>query len=285
MRGVQPTVVIALLTVGALAGCIGGDEVKAAKEEAPPVAEEAVVTDNTGSVKGQIITVDLIPVVGETVGLLAAGNATPAALTTTDTQGRFTFNGVEPGRYRVHVTALCCVSATKDLDVVAGTVSEAYFQLELLVNVVPYVESNEWKGFISCSLATPVILVALCFVDPNDTFSSSFEVAEGLQSYVVGMTWQGQSLTGKQLALLVEGQGYTYARMCGEPPIFANVNDDTIENKDAKFAAITEEGRTIGYRVFACDTAGLIYQQPFAVYWDEYYNQRAPEGANPIPDG
>ena len=301
MRAVLLVFLVSLFAGVAISGCLGGDDSKPAPKKDDPKAAQAVTTESTGSITGQIVTNDLEVVARADVGLLS-GDGTEAARAQTDNQGKFTFNGIEPGSYRIQVAAPCCRVGIAEVVVEAGKVTPANFQLARLTAddlQVPYVESNEWHGFIACGIGTAVLLWATCselegtpVEDPNEDFYEIVNVSKGIRAFAVGINWDPVGgLSGGELALYVEKLGCgltcagedTYAALSGPPPLVKVVND---EDAPAlwKWSAVGDEGRQIQYRVFASGTATVMYQQPFAVYWDAYYWQPAPPEANPIPD-
>ncbi len=295
-----PLLLILSLFAGlALAGCIGGDESKPAAEEEEKKADDAVVTEETGSVTGQVVTNDLELVVNAAVGLIQDGAAVME--TDTDQAGKFTFNGVTPGLYRVQVASPCCRVGIREVEVVAGKVAAADMQLARLTSddlQVPFVDEREWSGFIACGVGTLAASAAVCSFtegtpaqDPNEDFLLEWNVSRGVRGIAVGMSWDPVGgVSGGEFSLLVENDGcgftscsYRYADLAGPPPLLTVVNDGDITEDDWKWTKV-EEPRDLQFRVFASGDATLVYQQPFTVHYHTYYWQEAPRDANPIPD-
>lgn len=271
------------------AGCIGNDSAEAAPEEFE--AEEAVATEVTGSVTGQVATNELELLQGVELGLTdRTGNR---EATTTDKKGQFTFNGIEAGTYRLELTAVCCRVASKEVKVVAGEVTEANLQVQRLTAddlKTPFVREDEWNGFISCGVGAAATALAACALadDPNEDFLHGFEVVRGLTEFVAGMQWRPVGgVSSDQMNLLVERTGCSgcnerYADVEGPSPLIARVTDATISDEDAKFALI-EDTATMRFRIFT-GGVGVVYQQPFTVYWYEFYYHTMPEGFQVVPD-
>lgn len=294
-----------------LAGCISGEDAPAASPAEEDTAEQAAPTAETGSVTGKVVTKDLDEVAEAPVAL-TDGQGAIVADKKTDKTGRFTFNDLAPGIYRVQVTALCCKAAVESVEVQAGDVTEVNMQLEVLTKddlQQPHVEENEWKGFISCGARAGVpgvrtLGIALCAVpgaidesiaDPNEDFIHYFNMSKGLKTLYVAMDWEPVGgVSGGDLNLLVEqgicnevacADAYRYADLDGPPALVARIDAEDVEREDAKFENITETAE-FKFRIFAGeDYANLIYQQPFTVYWYEFYWEPAPEDFNPLPDG
>jgi hypothetical protein len=292
-------VLITILSAVALSGCISGDgETIDTGDEDP----QAVVTETHGSIKGHIVTVALDDVQGGSVGLVdAAGDM--VATTQTDKTGRFVINEVEPGTYRLQVSAACCRLAATSVDVKANQVAEVNLQLEVLTSddlQLPSHVENEWHGFISCGVSTPAVRAAVCSIpgalddslgDPNEDFLLEFQVKRGLKSLVVGMVWDSVGgVSAPEFSLSVDDPqchiddcSYQYASKDEGSPIVIRVDNSDIGPDEWKWDAITDE-RTIRMRVFAGGMASLVYQQPFSIYYHEFYWAEAPQDFNPIPD-
>ncbi len=278
-----PGLALLLVAASAFAGCVGDEETVGPAADIPEEAAEAVVTQRTGSVQGQILTVDLEPVAGEAVGLLREADAALTMTTTTDVQGRFTFNGVEPGGYRVHMAAPCCKEAMEPVAVQAGMVAEVSVLVDRVVSVLAYVDEKEWTGFLSCGIGT----VNACYTDAQNYKEIYPLLSAGLQTVVIGMAWDATGLS-TDLSLTMDRwenpeYHYDYASVTGPSPIRATVDDSTIDRDGAKFSTILDELK-IRFIVNA-PTTQFVYQQPFTLYWNEYYHEPAPEDADPIPDG
>ncbi len=269
----------------AFAGCTGGDKTpKTVDEDAPPPpAEEAVATEDTGSVRGQLLTEDLEPVVNARVTLLTgANNTTGPLLQVTDVQGRFTFNALEPGRYRLYVAPVCCVQVLQDVVVQAGLVSDVNLLLERIIYIPPYMEEDDWTGFLSCTVG-----VVDCGVnDANNAPTHDFTLRPGLVTLVVGMDWDP---TSKPLRVVTErrqapANNHIYLDMTGTPPLVGQISNENVTNGEANFDNITADGVAVRFRVSGA-ALDYTYQQPFTVYWQMWFHGHAPPDADPIPDG
>lgn len=294
-----PLLVLALLAGMAFSGCLGGDKAPTATDD-EQLAEEAVATDETGSVKGQIVTNDLEAIAGTSVGLSQGGKI--LSTTETDKQGMYTMNGVAPGSYRVQVSSVCCQVGVKEITVSAGEVAEANFQLARLTRDdlrVPFMVEDEWNGFISCGVGLGVGSLAACALfedteveDPNEDFFHEFNFTKGVQDSVFVLNWKAAGgISGTEFWFLVENDGcgatscsYTYVDLTGPAPLRADVHDKDITDSAWKWLSI-EDQRDMQFRIFASPaTPGLVYQQPFTAYYTAFHYQDAPADYDPLPD-
>ncbi len=243
------------------------------------------MTERTGSIHGQLMTADLEPIVGESVELLRAANATEGMSTQTDLQGRFTFNGMEPAPYRLHAAPACCEEVLREVVVQAGAVSEVSLLLDRVVSVLAYVVEEEWTGFIACGVGR----YNLCPLDENHEPELHFFVEPGLRTIVVGLKWDpAGGVSSEELQLVLDrwqspAFGYDYIAQQGVSPIVARADDASIDRGDAEFANITDVIE-LRYEVNA-PVPGFVYQQAFTLYWQEYYHDPAPDDVDPVPDG
>lgn len=282
------------LAASLVAGCIGGDDVDPAAEN-----EEDRPQEGLGTLSGTIVTTSLDPVENARVNLVAETDL--VAEGATDEDGRYTINNIEPGEYRVQVTAPCCREHAQGVSITEDERVEVNVQLEPFSSddlQQPYVEQFDWTGFLACNVrASAGANVCSLAGDPSgdDDFIHYWDIREGVQSVVTGMVWDspGASL-GDELVLIFEVSGRsnsnpTYDRGDGTSPleiradagdVIANYNED-IHQYDFENV---EGSLELQYRVFAGGTVNIVYQQQFTVYWDVYYWEAAPEGATAVPD-
>lgn len=279
---------VLLLAGPVLAGCIGDDATPG--DASPFEAEQAKATVTTGSVTGQILTVDLEILPGLQVGLL---NRTGAlVLTKTDTKGNYTFNGIPAGPYRVQVSDPCCRVATEQVIIEAGQVSLVNLQVERLTEAdleTPIVEEGEWDGFLSCAVSVFSLSVSPCsFTDSNHESSTVFNITKGIWELHFAAVWPSAS-QGVSDELRVElrnrncgGCSYDYATIIGPSPVSARISDDDVSRSSARFQLI-EDKMDMQFLIGA-GSNNLVYQQPIRIVWYEFYYQAAPAGFDPVPE-
>lgn len=297
---------LTLILITGLSGCFGGDEtVKVDEEESE--APEAVVTEDTGSINGQVVAEDFTPLAKVGVSVTKQGRLIDG--TTTDNEGRYTINDLAPDTYTLQTLAPGYRQEVVPIEVTAGTVAKKDLRLASLADLAnqSYVVQDEWTGFLSCGVGTYLYTISVCSAsaenvsaDPNDDFSHIFEAGPGLEELVFGLAWKKSGgFSAEKLVAIVDIE-FTqesgnkvwreFARASGSSPIVFRINEDTLEERRAnydnvKFSTWNETHRVL-VRVFPPWEAVpvVVYQQPFTLYWEEHYGQRAPDGHSPIPD-
>lgn len=284
MRGVSPIAFTLILLATVLAGCLGDDD-----PDGGTTDDGSMVTDDLGAVSGRVLTVDLDEVEGANVQLVLDSQL--VAETRTGSDGHYTLSEVEPGDYRLQVTAPCCRESVQGIQVTAGEVVNVDVQMVLFSSAdlrQPHVDEFVWEGFLGCGVGTPAITLSACEdVDPNDEPMHLWEIKEGLEAISIGMTWDpAGGLVGEQLILFVENRGCTstcdkeYARVGGESPIVF-----TVESPDDEWSfENVEDVREMQFLVLPDFEPDFYYQQPFTVHYQLFYNQGVPADHNPIPD-
>jgi hypothetical protein len=283
------SVAILLALALAVAGCFGADELP--EDWAAESTDGPRFTATTGSVTGLVVTENLEPVKAARVSLSADGAL--AAQAETDARGRYALNDLEPGTYRLQVSATCCHEQVR------GGVVEAnrHTQVDALLRPftaaeldLPYVEPLVWNGLMSCGVGLVLYGFSLCPWDPNDDTTMSLDLSAGLEAVVFGLEWAPFGGLGKRMAVSVhevcsDGSGqvescHTYARMEGDSPLVF-----VIESPDDEWSfADIGSGRTIRFGVSPASDAGAFWQQQFTLHYHLFFNHTPPEGYNPIAD-
>lgn len=141
-RILAPAAVVAVLL---LAGCTaqgpGSDAGTPAADgeapDAPSPAASATPDDMAGSVTGLVLNEEELPVVGVQVSVVET-----RATTTSDALGKFTFNHLEPGEYRLVFERVGYEDAAKAATVAAGQIFEVTVRLvPIQVAIEPYHQS------------------------------------------------------------------------------------------------------------------------------------------------
>lgn len=289
------SLVVVLLMGSMLAGCIGGDDTPLTTD-----ADEDEPLEGTGAIEGRIYTTDLLEIKGARVSLTDGEDLVKE--TTTQSDGRYRIQNVEPGDYRLQVTAPCCRENVRPVTMVAGETITMDLQLEPFTASdlqAPYVEEYDWTGFLSCGVtagAPGVIGVSgeLCSdLDSSSDVTHGFEIQEGLKTVVAAVVWQATGgVLGESLGIGlhhptcsdgicdVDDPDDTYGYTGGTSPLILRVDDpggahafeDIEGSRDVRFMVLPEFG------------IDLYYQQEFTVYYTLHYHEPAPEGFDPTPD-
>jgi 5-hydroxyisourate hydrolase-like protein (transthyretin family) len=118
-RGRRALNAVVLVLAATWAGCVGaeGDAAPTTSQTTP--APEPQVDDSTGSITGIIVDEELRPIPRVKVVLVETMQTTE-----TDEAGRFTFNGVAPGTYRLQFHRIGYAERTAKVMVQPGEVTE-----------------------------------------------------------------------------------------------------------------------------------------------------------------
>lgn len=283
--------VAVIFAVAVLAGCVGSDD-----EPAPGTQDgsEENATDGSGTLEGVVMDEDLNPVDGARVSVVA--NDSMLAETETDDQGRYRITDIDPGEYRVQITASCCREHVQGVTIEADETAGINVQLIRFTQDevgTPYVERGEWTGFLSCSYrdaqGSGNHLLPCEDLDDNTDRIHDLDLKRGLKTIVVGMDWDNE-LTNFQGQLVLrhyvapwQSNSPTFFRIDAEPPIEVTIGpEDASSGEDLYFENIESTWNT-QFQVWAGGTPNVVYQQPFSVWYDLYYWEEAPDGASALP--
>lgn len=282
---------VAIVATMALAGCLGSEE-DLEPGEGDDLSNGS--SENTGIVEGRVMDEDLVPVSGARISVVQ--NDTLHAETEADDQGEYRVTGLEPGQYRVQITASCCREHVQGVTVEAGETASVNVQLIRFTEDeigTPYVESDQWTGFVSCSYRDATgsgYHSGPCEdLDDNTDRIHELELKRGLKTIVVGMEWDSE-LTNLQERLVLrhyvapwQSNAPTFFRIDAESPIEVTIGpEDARDGEDLYFENI-ESAWTTEFQVWAGGTPNVVYQQPFTVWYDLYYWEEAQEGASALP--
>lgn len=139
----------AVAVTAALAGCAGSTV-------SPPVQQELAdfgdveATATTGVIRGVVIDEAIRPIFGATVVIASLGTNT-----TTNDNGAFVFEDLEPGTYFLQVSKLAYTSIQASVDVAAGIDEPPVVKVALqsIPSLQPYVDALSYSGFLSLGVA------------------------------------------------------------------------------------------------------------------------------------
>lgn len=132
--------ILFLLIAAALAGCSD-----APAEPDPVGVKPVVVDDDTGAISGVVVDLTIVPVADAVITLQDGTTAT------TDVDGLFVFEQLDPGAYFLSVAAEGFVTTQSSADVRAGEIATPRIQLTPDLSPVPYVNTHEFKGHMTFS--------------------------------------------------------------------------------------------------------------------------------------
>lgn len=161
------------------AGCSGPSAIEGdAKPDDEPQAPGPVeVSQRHGGIEGSVVDTTLLPIANATVTLRESGGA-GAVLSSTKTleDGRFVFNLLDPGTYRVTATKRGFANTTQVAVVAAGEATIARLTLGDVPVEEPYVELMIQDGLISCAFAV-VVVSGVCLPDQTEPVFGPYKVA------------------------------------------------------------------------------------------------------------
>ena len=258
MRAVSFYGLVVVLVANVFAGCISEAE---STSEGATQGGPATFDDVSGAIEGTVTDTELQPIVGALVGILRSDLIQEDLTAVTDEMGAFSFSNVPPGQHTLAASGLGFASASRSIDVEAGTVISASIILDKLASVAPYGVTEVLTGtaggfnyrvtpqcmYFSSQIPvqTPVnTLVKTCggiaggdFGQPH--FIDQFQKELDWRTIVAELTWQPQStITGRGLSMdlnapnITRGTGgsidqadpYTFDKESGKPPIITRID-------------------------------------------------------------
>src|SRR5687768_5307146 len=114
----QHAAIVLLVLLLLFAGC-AGDKAATKATSAPLTADPALVTEDTGAIRGTVIDEEQAPVVGAAIGIRGAGNASN---TVSSQDGKFSFSYLTPGNWEIVVGAAFYEGATRRVTIQAGEI-------------------------------------------------------------------------------------------------------------------------------------------------------------------
>lgn len=185
-----------------LAGCA---DPAPAEEEPDDFGDVDVrVDERSGAILGVVVNDAVVPVEGATVTLQRQSGAVER---TTDAQGRFVFDGLEPGTYFLTASKQYHESVQFSAEVEPGVAQPPAVKVQLprLFKSDPYMQTIVVEGFYTCSQngASVFYSSSPCdstpFTPPTGAFPQNrdfhADVGAGWQTMVFEMTWE-PSLVG-----------------------------------------------------------------------------------------
>ena len=294
---------VLVIGAAALSGCVGdgkgpkGPSEGRSTDVAPP-AGEAQVSETTGAIDGRVADTAFNPLPGARVTVLEppGGNST-----TTDAEGRFVLNDLEPGQYKLVAERLGYDSKGVVVTVKAGEVSRVTFTLPpLAVEGLQRIEPYEFGGFIDCGFGIgPGILAGANFCnDPNARSLHKINMTAGVRSVVLALKWNPTGgVMGTELFMEglsdIEGCNDNFGTGCpeynsteGRGPLVMRIDHDQLK---ATTGSPEKDNGTapLMIRVFPAWSdmeMSLYFQQSYRLYVHVFYNQSAPAEFTGLPD-
>ncbi|MEK6976416.1 MAG: carboxypeptidase-like regulatory domain-containing protein [Candidatus Thermoplasmatota archaeon] len=269
---------LALLLTAILAGC-SADPSPANSAQEPEAFEDVEVTDTTGAIRGYVVNEAIVPIADVVVRLTGGANQT------TDAEGAFVFNGLEPGDYFVSASKLGYTTQQASATVVAGEEPPiTKIMLPADKNSAPFATQQTWDGFIMCAFMVANGNLGAQACGPlDDRFIHWFAMDSGIPTYVQAeMVWTSTQALGNALDLeFYDGGTWHFKVVNGESPLVINATkDEIIEWWDANETLLPMRVWPSG-----AEAVSVAYNQQFTVYMTMFYNITPRQGWTMIEDG
>lgn len=274
---------IAVIATMVLAGCTDGTTSSTSPSPPATTAPTATVSEVAGSIEGLVINEETLPLQGTSVGLQDSSLAA-----TTDAAGKFVFNELEPGEYKVFASKLGYASAGRSVTVVAGEVASVQIQLQAisLTNQSFYL-TTPYEGYMQCSISAFSPLNACAGVTGEDKTSWIVDLDRTypIKEAVIELVWTATSgVTGTEMEiefcedlesrnyLCASGQtGAYYQYADGPSPVVLRVSDMPKEAKQLLLGAGAKFGAT------------PVVQQRFTEYLTWCYVEKCSDDFSALP--
>jgi hypothetical protein len=262
----------ALLLTVLFAGCSGSPGGGAAEPE-PDAFDDVEVTETTGAIRGIVVSEAIVPIADVLVALTDGRNQT------TDAEGAFVFNGLEPGDYFVSASKAGYLSQQQSATVVAG--GEPPITKILLpadIGAQPFSELYQWTGFLQCGANLIVRSANPCAFTGSDNvhvfeWSANGRIPDFAQAEAI---WTGTQPAGNWLAMnFHDPNGATGTESCytvnSESPAILNVTMEEI------VACEGEEAEKLTVRLFPGASDGtpsqptVLANQQYDVYIQYFF--------------
>lgn len=289
-----------LVLVVGLAGCAG-------TVVTPPVQQETVdfgsveATATTGVIRGVVIDEAIRPVFGATVQIASLG-----ANATTNDNGAFSFDGLQPGTYFLQVSKRAFTSIQTSVDVVAGVNEPPIVKVALqsVPSLQPYVDALSYSGFLSFGVAVIATSIGTTVFGPLGEALGDRSIwvvkYDTLPMWAQGeLVWTHTQPAGGELIWEMTDTSNTPAgyRETTASPALAYWNTTVIEDRNE---TTLDPERGIAFRFFGgphplCKPiffgCGVTLQQRADAYIHNFYNfapnegwRFTKDGDHPVPD-
>lgn len=267
-----------------LAGCADGG----GGEEAEPEAFQEIgdVASDKGLILGVVVNQDIVPVEGAIVTLLASGDAT-----TTDEEGAFIFEDLEPGTYFMETTAPAHNTVQSSVEVEAGKRPPAH-QIRLIFTPppVPHVEEIPWNFFMDASANANGNRVVLGNFLGSGTFGATLEFEANVTWVQSELTWDYAQPLAERMRMQTNvqeaGNGVANCVAQSASPAICSFGSDP----DVNISNVTAAGYTLYVAPGELAPVGATIGQELTLFLHVFHGfepregwQFGADGAHPIP--
>jgi hypothetical protein len=297
----RPAIAVAFLLLTALiAGCADGGAEGTSSEPEPEAFDDVQVTSTTGAIRGVVVNEAIVPLEGALVQIANGANKT------TDKDGAFVFNGLEPGDYFLSASLDTYNTIQQAVTVTAGDEEPPITKIMLLADPVsrPYAQLLQWDGYLTCGLMwssstlreAPYPLYIGGYLGFNacglydDRFISDFAVGSTIPAFVQAeAVWEGTQPLSNDLSLGYYRGGTTdWKGIYGESPLVLTANNTELNEEYDERGDDVDDGvahnlTNLPMRVFPGmqdEPASMVVttNQAFTVYQTQFYGFVPREG-------
>lgn len=286
---IRASVVLFAVAAAALAGCVGGGP--GGGKSNPNVGPLHLDID------GAVTDTEARPLEGVQLGLRGTDHTT-----STDSSGHFGFGDLAPGTYTLDAAKLDFNPTAREVEVKEGHTTVVDLQLEHLRVFGAYKFIDQFRGFITCSVGTEVLLSEECGQglqtpvgnygrDPNNNIDWKFNLTDfdHLAVVYLELHWTPVSAAAHQLGFNV-AHNFTCTPDCagdptycdvfknyGESPQHCSLTAKQLDVKDpTKPFAIT--GRAWAAPSKLTEGSNVVTQQAFMMYRTDFHGMNPPAG-------
>lgn len=276
----RPVALSALLLTALVAGCADSPGTDGSEDQ-PAAFNEVEVTDTTGAIRGIVVSEAVVPIPDVVVKLTDGSNQT------TDAEGAFVFNGLEPGDYFLTATKAGYISQQQSATVVAGEKTPPITKVMLPVDQAarPFTEILPWTAFLQCGAYVVAGSVNPCFLTGSDNVHSfEFGSSGRIPDYVLlEAIWDGTQPLGNNLWIMTLEENRETREANGPSPLVVNATKQNIID------AHGNDTESIGVRLFpgvASDgTPTVVTNQRYEIYVTFFYGFTPRPGYSLAVDG
>ena len=288
-----------LLTTVTLAGC---SDDPAPEVEDPTFDEfDAPVAPDRGVIRGVVVDTAIVPLAGATVTLAGLERST-----TTNENGAFQFDDLEPGSYFLEVRLLGYETVQSGTSVEAGEISSVLrIQLKPNPSTLPTAVTLQAAGHTGCSFLFGITSLRWACDDVDPPQHARFDIGGSAPEAIQAeMSWRSTQLAGNEMRMFVRNANEAgssinadYIGLISGPspltcttPLGVSCSDDTGLSNETWTGRVNVDGAS-GCATGCVDSplgpagAGVMIDQDYDVFLTVFRNMLPSDGWTYIADG
>lgn len=264
--------VAAIVCLMGLAGCAEDSAPEPEESFDPVLSEDLKATETTGVIRGVVIDAAIAPVEGATIAIQNGPS------TTSNANGAFGFDGLEPGTYFLQVSKEGYETIQVSAEVVAGVDLPPVVKVALVIvpGLQPYVVVSQLAGFLACGVAVFATSIGCTILGPLADLTESTSIwrhefdSDRVQWTQGELVWEQTQPAGGMFIWEITNPGtnqFIGHRETTTSPALAFVNTTILQANEND---ILTEG--VDYRFFGgphelCRLPEPIPRPPEAIVW------------------